>query len=187
MIQTLVSVEDYFDELSNSTIKLEYFNGEILAMAGAQMPHNILVSNLFSSFIECLKKQGCYILVADQLVNIQAVETYLFPDIVIVCEKPITQKSPNGLDALLNPSIIIEVLSDSTELFDRTEKFEAYQKIESLKEYVLVSSKKQKIEVYKKHTPETWTHQMAKEGTIRIGECELDVAAVYDRVDFEAV
>jgi Uma2 family endonuclease len=112
------------------------------------------------------------------------VEVFTFPDIVIVCEKPIIQKSPNGLDALLNPTIIVEVLSDSTELYDRSEKFEAYQKIESLKEYVLVSSKKKKIKIYKHNSAETWIHQMAKEGEIRIGEFEIDLAAVYDRVEF---
>ena len=184
MVHTLVSVEEYFDELAHSDIKLEYFDGEIVAMAGAQLPHNILVSNLFGSFIECLKKQGCYVLISDQLVKISELAIFVFPDIVIVCEKPITQKSPNGLDALLNPNIIVEVLSETTELFDRTEKFEAYQKLDTLKEYVLVSSKKQKIEVYKKHTPETWIHQIVKEGKILIGDCEIDVAAVYDRVEF---
>ena len=185
MVATLTSIEDYFLELAHSEVKMEYFNGEVVAMAEAQLPHNILVSNLFASFINCLKNQGCYILVADQLVAIPDLQTFTFPDIVIVCKKPITQKSPSGLDALLNPTIIIEVLSDSTELYDRTEKMEAYQKIESLNEYVLVSSKKKKIEIFRRNSPDTWIHQIIKEGKIKIGACDIDIDAVYDRVEFK--
>lgn len=184
MTTTLVSVEEYLHELAHSDVKLEYLNGEIVAMAGAQPAHNIAVINLIIAFGECIKKHGCLMMNADQLVHIQATDSFTFPDVVIVCQKPLYQKSPSGLDALLNPTIIVEVLSDSTELYDRSEKFEAYQKIESLKEYVLVSSKKKKIEVYKRNSAETWLHQMTKEGKISIGECEIDLDAIYERVEF---
>ena len=185
MATTLTSIEDYFLELTHSDVKLEYFNGEVVAMAGAQPAHNIAVTNLIIAFGECIKKHGCLIMNSDQLVTIEAVETFTFPDIVIVCDKPLYKKSSNGLDALLNPTIIIEVLSDSTELYDRTEKMEAYQKIESLNEYVLVSSKKKKIEIFRRNSPETWLQQIVKEGKISIGECDIDLDAVYDRVEFK--
>lgn len=185
MVMTLVSVQDYFELLRESDVKLEYHAGEIVAMAGAQPGHNIAAVNTLLAFGECLKKQGCLIMSSDQLVKIEQCEIYTFPDLVIVCDAPVYEKSPGGLDALLNPTIIIEVLSDSTELYDRSEKLECYQTLSSLQEYVLVASKKKKVEVFRKNQNAEWVHHVYKSGKLSIGNCEIDIEAIYDRVAFD--
>ncbi|MEZ4905868.1 MAG: Uma2 family endonuclease [Spirosomataceae bacterium] len=185
MVNTLVSVADYFQLLQESDIKLEYHAGEIVAMAGEQPAHNIVAANILGEFFQCVKKQGCLIMSSDQLVKIEQCDIYTFPDLVVVCEPPIYEKSPNGLEALLNPSIIVEVLSDSTEIYDRSEKLECYQTLTSLKEYVLVASRKQKVEIFRKNENEEWVFQVYKTGKLPIGSCEITLASIYDRVTFE--
>ena len=124
------------------------------------------------------------VLSSDQLVKIEACEKYTFPDLVIVCQKPILEKSPNGLDALENPDIIIEVLSDSTELYDRSEKFACYQTLESLREYVLVSSKKKQVEVFRRIENNEWIlHTYSeKDNLVKIGECAVLLDDIYNKV-----
>lgn len=153
-------------------------------MAGTQPAHNIVAVNTLLAFGECLKKQGCLIMSSDQLVKIEQCDIYTFPDLVVVCKPPIYEKSPNGLDALLNSSIIVEVLSDSTEIYDRSEKLECYQTLTSLKEYVLVASKKQKVEIFRKNENEEWIFQVYKTGKLTIGNCDITLASIYDRVTF---
>ncbi|HEV7378742.1 MAG TPA: Uma2 family endonuclease, partial [Dyadobacter sp.] len=128
---TLVTREEYFELLAKSDVKLEYHSGEVIAMAGAQPAHNLLAANLIIDLGYCLKKIGCYIFTSDQLIRADECDKYTFPDLVIVCEKPVYEKSPGGLDALLNPEIIVEVLSDSTENYDRLGKFDCYKTIPS--------------------------------------------------------
>ena len=146
----LVSVEEYFYMLEKSDVKLEYHAGSIVAMTGAQPAHNRICIRLAYLFEDCLQTGQCIVLNSDQLVKIEAFQKYTFPNLVIVCEDAIYEKSPNGLDALENSSIIIEVSSDSTEFYDRTDKFYCYQTLISLKEYVLISSKKKQVEVFKR-------------------------------------
>ena len=185
MATTLVSVGEYFQMLQESDVKLEYHAGEIVAMAGAQPAHNVVVANLLGEFFQCLKKQGCLIMSSDQLVKIEQCDIYTFPDLVIVCDAPIYEKSPSGLDALLNPTIIVEVLSDSTELYDRSEKQDCYRTLSSLQEYILVASKKKKIEIFRKNQSDEWVHQIIKTGKLTIGNCEIDIDLIYDRVVFD--
>ncbi len=182
---TLVSKEEYFEELLKSDVKLEYHAGEIVAMAGAQAPHNIVAMNLAGELFACLKKVGCMIVGSDQLVKVEACEKYTFPDLVIVCQEPIYEKSPNGLDALENPEIIIEVSSDSTELYDRTDKFECYQTLNSLQEYVLVSSKKKQVEVFRRIENNEWILHIysEKDNLVKIGNCEVLLNDIYNKVN----
>ena len=185
MITTLVSVGEYFQLLKDSDVKLEYHAGEIVAMAGAQPAHNVVVANMLGEFFQCLKKQGCLIMSSDQLVKIEQCDIYTFPDLVIVCDAPLYEKSPSGLDALLNPTIVVEVLSDSTELYDRSEKQDCCRTLSSLQEYVLVASKKKKVEIFRKNQDAEWVHQIVKTGKLTIGNCEIDIDLIYDRVIFE--
>ncbi|MFN4146286.1 MAG: Uma2 family endonuclease [Runella sp.] len=184
--ETLTSVEEYFEMLRTSDIKLEYKAGEIVAMAGAQPAHNIIVINLASELVKCLRKKGCIILSSDQLVKVEACEKYTFPDLVVVCQKPQYEKSPNGLDALLNPEIIVEVLSDTTAAYDRTEKFDCYKTIASFREYVLVNSTKKRVEVHKKLSEAEWlSHVYTKEDElVKIDDCEILLQHFYYAVEF---
>jgi len=184
--QTLVSKEEYFDLLLKSDVKLEYHDGEVVAMAGAQPTHNLLSSNIHGELFSCLKKAGCTILASDQLIKIEGCHKYTFPDLVIVCQNLEYEKSPNGLDALENPEIIIVILSDSTELYDRTDKFECYKTISSFREYILVSSKKKQVEIFKRLNEDEWIERTftEKDKKIKIGDCEISIEDIYREVLF---
>ena len=184
--ETLVSVEEYFELLHKSDVKLEYNAGEIVAMAGAQPAHNSISISIAAEILNCLRSKGCRILSSDQLIKVEGCEKYTFPDLVIVCQKPIYEKSPQGLDALLNPEIIVEVLSESTESYDRTTKFDCYKTISSFREYVLVSSKKKRIEVHKKLNDAEWLSRVYtdKDEIIKVDECELLLENIYYAVEF---
>lgn len=183
---TLVTVAEYFDLLQKSDIKLEYHAGEVVAMAGAQPAHNRINSNLIYLLEGCLRAGECIVLNSDQLIKIEGCQKYVFPDLVIVCKNPVYEKAPNGLDALENPEIIVEVLSDSTESYDRLEKFDCYKTIPSFREYVLVSSKKKKVEVIKKLSEAEWlSHTYSENDTdIQIGECLIGLSEIYNKVVF---
>lgn len=177
---TRVSEEDYFTLLRESTEKLEYHDGEVVAMAGAQLPHNVIASNLIRLLGNCLLEGECLVLNSDMLVHLADCSKYVFADVVIVCQPPVLTNR-YGLDVLENPEIIIEVLSDSTELTDRTEKFDCYKRIVSVQEYVLVSSKKKKVEVFRRIGANEWLlHDYTPpETTVKIGTCEFRLEEVY--------
>ena len=182
---TTISVEEYFCMLEKSDVKLEYRAGKVVAMEGAHLPHNIIAMNFAGELFTCLKKAGCQIVGSDQLVKIEACKRYTFSDLVIVCQKAIYEKARNGLDALENPVVIIEVVSESTELYDRTEKFKCYQTLESLKEYVLVASTKKQIEVFRRHNLSEWILHIYDENDklVKIGNCEVSLVDIYNNVE----
>jgi Uma2 family endonuclease len=184
LIETYISAQEYFDLLLKSDIKLEYHDGEVVAMAGAQPAHNRVSSRLIFLLERCLEQSGCMVFNSDQLIKVEECRKFTFPDVVIVCQEPIFYKSPNGLDALENPEIIIEVLSDSTELYDRTGKFECYKTILSLNEYILVSTNTKKVEKFKRINEDEWIERTftEKDKKIKIGNCEIDLDEIYWKV-----
>ena len=147
---TLVTHEEYFELLAKSDFKLEYNAGEIVLMKGFGPAHNIVAVNVTGRLDYCLKNTNWIMFGSQQLIRIEEVDKYTFPDLVITGLNPKFKKSSGGLDSLLNPEIVIEVLSESTEKYDRLEKFDCYKTIPSFREYVLVSSKMKKVEVIKK-------------------------------------
>lgn len=180
--------------LLESTEKIEYHDGEVTgpldadlngvsAMAGAKLPDNLIVSNLVRLLGNCLLDGDCLVLNSDQLVHLPDCDRYVFPDIIIVCREPqLTER--NGIDVLRNPEIIIEVLSDSTELFDRGEKFDCYKQITSVGEYVLVSSKKKKVEVYRRTDANEWLlhDYRTDDEPVNIGTCAFQLSEIYRKV-----
>ncbi len=182
---TGVSHEEYFELLAASDVKLEYHGGEIVAMAGAQTPHNILASRINRFLGNCLEEKGCYIMTSDQVVAIPECDKFLFPDIVITCKDLQLTKNKQGLDALQNPEIIVEILSDTTEIFDRNEKFDCYQTIASLREYVLVNTKRNKVEVFKKIGDNEWLLKtyLQDEDEVEIDECRFLIKQLYKNIE----
>lgn len=185
--KTSISVEDYLMNEATAEQKSEYDAGEVRMMSGASWNHNVIVSRLIAKLTQCLEKKGCLVLPSDLLVHIPECEKFVYPDVTVVCDKPQLKKHPNSnLDALLNPTIIVEVLSESTQLRDRTEKFDCYKKMSSLKEYVLVDSKKKQIEIYHRQA-NGWLLNTANEkgDTIDIMGCNIALEDVYYGVEFE--
>jgi Uma2 family endonuclease len=153
--QTSYTPEQYLEMERQAPYKSEYYRGEIFAMAGATTRHNVVADNLSANLNMGLRKKGCRTMSSDQRILTRHTDgLYSYPDIVIVCGKP--QFSDLYKDTVMNPVVIVEVLSKSTEGYDRGDKFLLYRQLESLKEYVLVDSKKIHAEVYRKNEEGFW-------------------------------
>jgi Uma2 family endonuclease len=187
-IETAVSVAEYFARLEASDIKLEYIDGDVVAMAGAQPNHVLIQSNLLYSMMACLRAKGCAVFGSDLQIKVSGCDSYFFPDLVIVCAKPEYEPTDTGLLALTNPEIVVEVLSPSTEFLDRVKKMDCYKTLPSLKEYVLVSSTKKQVEVIRKISANEWLHHTysQQDETVLVNDFELLFEEIYQKVEMEA-
>ncbi|HEV3050821.1 MAG TPA: Uma2 family endonuclease [Longimicrobium sp.] len=141
---TRYTPEEYLALERNAEFKSEYIDGRIVAMTGASIPHNAIVSSLHGALYLRLREGPCQLFVSDQRVQVADGRRYTYPDLVAVCEPP--KAADEVQDTLTNPALIVEVLSPSTEGYDRGEKFEHYRSIESLQEYVLVAQDRVSVE-----------------------------------------
>jgi len=145
--QKTLTVEEYLAmERSSLEGKCEFVDGQIFAMVGASREHNLIGVNIASELRTKLKGRPCEAYANDMRVKAAKARGYHYPDIVVVCGKP--EFEDGHLDTLLNPTVLIEILSSSTEAYDRGGKFAAYRKIQSLHEYLLVSQEEPFIERY---------------------------------------
>ncbi len=179
-----LSEDEYLGIERNSEIKHEYFDGEIFAMSGASRKHNLIAANTLFSLMSQLKKRPCRVYPSDMRLKIERTKLYTYPDLMIVCGKD--EFADDKEDMLLNPDVIIEVLSDSTETYDRGKKFEHYRQIASLKEYVLISQHEKKIEKFMKTSDRRWvldeTDEENPEIILESVGCSLNLDEVYDKV-----
>lgn len=178
--------QEYLDLERQSEIKHEYFKGEIFAMSGAKRNHNKISTNIGGLVWQHLKGKNCESYSSDMRVFVPQTGLYTYPDLVVVCGEPKFQD--DVFDTLLNPVVLVEVLSDSTESYDRGKKFQHYRSIESLQEYVLVSQNEARIEKYVKHGDGFWllSEAVGTESEIEFSsiECRISLAEVYDKIDF---
>jgi len=175
-------------ERSSLDIKYEFFNGEAFAMVGAGRNHNRINVNLTRELSYHFKTDqfACDLFSNDMRVKIKG--SYAYPDIVIFCGD--AEFEDNEFDTLTNPVIIMEILSDSTEAFDRGDKFAYYQVIPTLKEYILVSQKKYRIEQFILSDDNKWEYR-SYEGRDKVLKmesigCELRLSEIYLNVKFES-
>ena len=176
---------EYFQLEENSETKHEYFYGEIYAMAGAKKNHNILVSNLITVFNIHFKLKPCIVYPPDMRVSVEQGKYYTYPDVTVVCGK--SEFLDKNETTLTNPNLIIEVLSEFTEKYDRSKKFQSYRTIPSLNTYVLVSTDYKQIEVYSKNQNHSWTltdPDINQKIYIPSIDCTLDLNEVYEKVEF---
>jgi Uma2 family endonuclease len=134
--------------------KSEFYNGEMFAMSGASRQHNEIKENLSIEIGSRLKGGSCRTYSSDQRVKIDRTGLYTYPDLLIVCGQPIFDQEHG--DILFNPQVIIEILSKSTESYDRGKKFLHYRRLPSLREYVLVSQERKLVERFVRQPDETW-------------------------------
>ena len=177
--------EDYLAIERSAEFKSEYFDGEIFAMAGASRAHNSIVLNTGSEIRQHLKNRSCKAYVNDMRVKVNPTGLYAYPDVIVVCGKE--QFEDTHLDTLLNPTLIIEVLSDSTEAYDRGRKFEHYRHLDSLVEYVLIAQQRPHIESYRRQPDQQWllTECSGLDATLRLQsiDCDLALAEIYAKVE----
>ena len=169
-------------------VKSEYLNGEIFLMSGASRRHNVIVTNIVRELSAQLRGRPCETYAIDMRVRVSDAGLYTYPDVVAVCGEPMLED--RHLDTLLNPTLIVEVLSPSTEAYDRGRKFEFYRKLPSLREYLVVSQDAAHIDRFVVDDFGRWTLTDASglDATLDVVsvDCALRLADVYERIEFEA-
>ena len=180
---TIYTPEEYLVSERKATLKSEYLNGEILAMSGASSAHNLITLDIGTELNIQLRERECLVYTNDMRVRTSPMGSYFYPDVVVVCGEP--EFEDNVFETLLNPTLVIEVLSPSTEVYDKGEKFRHYQELTSLREYVLVSQDRVRVEQYRLlKTQWVETEFRALEDVlplVSIG-CELPLQDIYRRV-----
>lgn len=177
--------DEYLALEAESDEKHEFVNGEIIAMAGGSPAHNTIAMNVGSELRALIKSKGrpCRVLSSDQRVNVTDTGLYTYPDVTVLCGPAHTP--PKSPSSLTNPLLVVEVLSDDTEAYDRGAKFAHYQRLPSLESYLLVSQKTRRIEHYQRLPTGQWLLTVAEEGAITIPclEGDLQVDDVYWQVE----
>lgn len=185
--ERIYSEEEYLQMERAAETKSEYIDGYIYAMAGATDTHDTICVNTTASFHHQLRGTGCKVYTSNMRVRVSATQTNTYPDATIVCGEP--QHLDERNDTLLNPIVIVEVLSTSTEAFDRGTKFQNYQKIESLREYVLISQYQPLVERFARNPDGTWqltaVEDISASLTLASVPCTLNLSDVYEGVTFK--
>ncbi len=180
-----ISPEEYLAMERSSETKSQYIDGEIFAMSGASRNHNRISSNLVRAIGNRLMNSTCDVYSSDMKVKIDQTK-YTYPDIVITCEKEEFEDEEE--DVLLNPLVIMEILSDSTEAYDRGKKFDFYQRIHSLKEYLLLSQHSCRVEKYVRQNSRIWRYSAVQDadGIVILSslKCELPMSEIYRNIIF---
>lgn len=183
-----MTVEEYLAFERASAEKHEYRAGEIVAMVGASYRHNTIVGNVFASLRARLRNSSCRVNFSDLRVQIPGERLYTYPDLTVVCGPP--RFSDDRQDTLLNPQVIIEVLSPSTDAYDRGAKFRHYRSIESLREYVLIEQDSQRIEHFVRQANDLWllSDTIGPDATLHLPtlDCAVPFAEIYEEVVFAA-
>jgi len=182
--RSFLTAEEYLAIERKAEFKSEYFNGEMFAMAGASRPHNRIASNIIRTADDQLLKRGCNIYPSDMRVKIKKIGKYTYPDVVVTCGKELFED--DYVDILLNPVVIFEILSHSTQAYDRGEKFQHYQFIESLAEYILITQDAVRVEQYVRQSDRTWIHNEYRslDDVVKLESvaCELPLKELYVNV-----
>jgi len=182
--KTHLSPDEYLALERKSPIRSEYLDGDMVAMSGGSREHNLIVTNIVSELRTQLKGRPCEVYPSDMRVKVDQTGLYTYPDVTVVCGEPKFEDA--NVDTLMNPTVIFEVLSDSTESYDRGTKFGHYRKIGSLIEFLLVSQSGHRIEQYVRQKEGPWLRSEVRGTTDRIElpsiSCSLMLSEVYDRV-----
>jgi Uma2 family endonuclease len=186
-ILTYISPEEYLRLERQAEYKSEYLNGEIFAMSGASRAHNLITMNIGSELSLQLVGRPCEAYGSDMRVKVASVGFYTYPDISVVCDEPIFEDAE--VDTLLNPTVLIEVLSKSTERYDRMAKTFYYRTIQTLKEHLLVAQHQIRVEQYVKQPTGEWLliEHTSPEQLVQLAsiDCALELPRVYDKVTLD--
>ena len=182
-----ISPEHYLEMERASDTKHEYYKGEVFAMSGASLPHNDIFHNVYGALTFFLKGKGCKPYGSDLRIHIPKDSLYTYPDISIICGKP--QTTDIFRDNIINPSVIIEILSKSTKDYDRGTKFTLYRSIKTLKEYILIDSTSVSVEIFTRQEDNSWIltefKQQSDRFTITTISLTLYLKDIYEDVSFD--
>ena len=178
--------QEYLSWEESQPVRHEYLDGQVFAMAGASPEHNDIVANALGALRDALRHKPCRVRGTDQRVKIPRTGLYTYPDVLVVCGE--AEYEDEKRTTLQNPTVIVEVLSESTESYDRGKKFQHYRSIPSLRDYLLVAQDTVWVEHYVRGGDGTWIlRDTLPGGTVRLASCgvELKVDELYLKV-FEA-
>jgi len=185
-VQTYMSVEDYLAFERQAEERNEYVNGKITTVTGANRQHSLIIGNVCGELGRSLRATSWEVYPVKMRVKVPAVAAYVYPD-VVVCNEP--QFEDSFVDTLLNPTFVVEVLSKSTESYNRLAKSAYYRTIESLCEYLLVSQEEYRVEQYIKRADGRWllSDVCSLESVIELKsiDCSLALRDLYDRVSLD--
>jgi len=183
-----MTLEEYLEFDYNAEGRYEYFDGKVIEMSGGSPEHSLLGNRIGYLLGDRLYPKGCLVYSSDVKIKVPTMLPYRYGDISALCGQPIYENLGEQR-LLVNPSLIVEVLSPSTENYDREEKFKAYKSIESLREYLLVSQAKKFVTLYARHNEKFWFQSEYVEGeTLKLEslDCELSVDEIYQGIVFES-
>lgn len=191
MVQTqekLYTIEEYLALEEKAETKHEFDNGKIIEMPGEKFNHNTIAANVLFALMLAFRTQqkNCFVQTSDIKILIPAADSFVYPDVAVICEKP--QFYADREDVLMNPLLIVEVLSESTARYDREKKFEKYKTLSSLREYVLVAQEEPFVEVFYLHDPENelWkiSHASKLEASVQLYSIDvtLKLEDIYKQV-----
>lgn len=179
-----VTEDEYLGLERAAETKHELVNGEIVAMAGGSPRHNAIAANVSGVLRTQLKDRPCIVFSSDQRIHVEATGLYTYADVSVTCDRP--RFHPKHKDTLLNPRVIVEVLSDSTEGYDRGAKFAHYRGLPSFQEYLLISQHVALVEHYLRLETGQWilTAYQGETAIVKLPslDCELPLAEVYDKL-----
>lgn len=180
-----MGVDEYLAFDRATPTKHELWDGEVFAMSGASLAHNRIVRNLVRHMGNALEGMGCEVLPSDMRVRIGEGSRYVYPDVTLVCGPP---RLEGEADVLTNPNLVVEVLSASTEAFDRGAKFVGYRALPSVLEVALVSQDARRVECYTRQLDGSWVlRERTGEASLSLGPASLRLAQIYDGVELPAV
>jgi Uma2 family endonuclease len=175
--------QEYLEMERESPTKHMYLDGEIVAMSGASLAHNDIAANLLRDIGSFLKGKPCKIRPSDLRISVPSANSYTYPDATIICGKP--EMTDNKFDTATNPAVIFEILSGSTKEYDRGNKFLYYQRIPSLKEYILIDSFKKYAVIYTRQSPDLWKIETFEDNNSILPIKTIDYKLSFDDLYFE--
>lgn len=182
-----LSVADYLAQERSAEIRHEYHQGELSAMAGGTRNHSLLGNAINTELNLICRRKGCFPFNGDMRIRIEAEDRFVYPEASVVCGQVISSLS--DADSIINPMLVAEVLSESSEAYDRGEKFRLYRRLPSLREYVLISQQQVLTETYFREDSGSWTYQ-AWEGLearmiLRSLDAEIPLETIYRYVSWD--
>ena len=183
-----ITPEQYLEAERSAEFKSEYYGGQIYAMAGGTIPHAHIIANFTGALFQALRGGPCFVLSSDARLRISASGLYTYPDLMVVCGD--AKFADDQRDTVLNPTLIVEVLSKSTEAHDRGFKFAQYRKLDSFREYALVSTAEPRVERFLRQPEGQWllSESVGSGAVCHFSslDCQILLTDIYDKVTFDA-
>lgn len=179
------SIDDYMAWEAEQAERHEYLNGEVFAMTGARDAHNTIAGNIFAGLRAVLRGTPCRAFIADMKLRVDAADAVFYPDVLVTCDP--RDKTPEADTAKRHPSLIVEVLSDSTAAYDRGFKFEQYRAIDTLREYLLVEQNRRHIDLFRRGEEGRWVLEPLSDTdkiTLLDSRVTLSLDELYEDVEF---